>query len=130
MHHPSFFTSEPPSIYQWVSSCLKGEGMPPYPYLPVICERSRLVVLVCIQSVAELVCFFLFLFQYNFLNYHTVKLTFFFHFVYSCEDFNKCRVHVITTIIRIQNSSITPLRKFPHAFEIHPSVAVSAVCCT
>ncbi|KAB0402223.1 hypothetical protein E2I00_003075, partial [Balaenoptera physalus] len=45
MHHPSFFTSEPPSIYQWVSSCLKGEGMPPYPYLPVICERSRLVVL-------------------------------------------------------------------------------------
>uniref|UniRef100_A0A2K5BY70 Anaphase-promoting complex subunit 1 n=1 Tax=Aotus nancymaae TaxID=37293 RepID=A0A2K5BY70_AOTNA len=44
MHHPSFFTSEPPSIYQWVSSCLKGEGMPPYPYLPGICERSRLVV--------------------------------------------------------------------------------------
>uniref|UniRef100_A0A8I3NF74 Anaphase-promoting complex subunit 1 n=1 Tax=Canis lupus familiaris TaxID=9615 RepID=A0A8I3NF74_CANLF len=46
MHHPSFFTPEPPSIYQWVSSCLKGEGMPPYPYLPGICERSRLVVLV------------------------------------------------------------------------------------
>ncbi|EGW04951.1 Anaphase-promoting complex subunit 1 [Cricetulus griseus] len=45
MHHPSFFTSEPPSIYQWVSSCLKGEGMPPYPYLPGVCERSRLVVL-------------------------------------------------------------------------------------
>ncbi|XP_062934232.1 anaphase-promoting complex subunit 1 isoform X4 [Cynocephalus volans] len=45
MHHPSFFTSEPPSIYQWVSSCLKGEGMPPYPYLPGICGRSRLVVL-------------------------------------------------------------------------------------
>lgn len=45
MHHPSFFTSEPPSIYQWVSSCLKGEGTPPYPYLPGICERSRLVVL-------------------------------------------------------------------------------------
>uniref|UniRef100_A0A452U4A4 Anaphase-promoting complex subunit 1 n=1 Tax=Ursus maritimus TaxID=29073 RepID=A0A452U4A4_URSMA len=45
MHHPSFFTSEPPSIYHWVSSCLKGEGMPPYPYLPGICERSRLVVL-------------------------------------------------------------------------------------
>uniref|UniRef100_A0A8C0L536 Anaphase-promoting complex subunit 1 n=1 Tax=Canis lupus dingo TaxID=286419 RepID=A0A8C0L536_CANLU len=45
MHHPSFFTPEPPSIYQWVSSCLKGEGMPPYPYLPGICERSRLVVL-------------------------------------------------------------------------------------
>ncbi|XP_004399939.1 PREDICTED: anaphase-promoting complex subunit 1 [Odobenus rosmarus divergens] len=51
MHHPSFFTSEPPSIYQWVSSCLKGEGMPPYPYLPGICERSRLVVLVLSSDV-------------------------------------------------------------------------------
>ncbi|XP_073096980.1 anaphase-promoting complex subunit 1 isoform X3 [Manis javanica] len=45
MHQPPFFTPEPPSIYQWVSSCLKGEGMPPYPYLPGICERSRLIVL-------------------------------------------------------------------------------------
>ncbi|XP_019518433.1 PREDICTED: anaphase-promoting complex subunit 1 isoform X3 [Hipposideros armiger] len=45
MHQPSFFTSEPPSIYQWVSACLRGEGMPPYPYLPGVCERSRLAVL-------------------------------------------------------------------------------------
>ncbi|CAN0504049.1 unnamed protein product [Rangifer tarandus platyrhynchus] len=45
MQYPSFFTPEPPSVYQWVSSCLKGEGMPPYPYLPGICERGRLVVL-------------------------------------------------------------------------------------
>uniref|UniRef100_A0A452FKB4 Anaphase-promoting complex subunit 1 n=1 Tax=Capra hircus TaxID=9925 RepID=A0A452FKB4_CAPHI len=45
MLYPSFFTPEPPSVYQWVSSCLKGEGVPPYPYLPGICERSRLVVL-------------------------------------------------------------------------------------
>ena len=57
MLYPSFFTPEPPSVYQWVSSCLKGEGVPPYPYLPGICERSRLVVLVCIQHVAKLVCF-------------------------------------------------------------------------
>ncbi|XP_030877983.1 anaphase-promoting complex subunit 1 [Leptonychotes weddellii] len=62
MHHPSFFTSEPPSIYQWVSSCLKGEGMPPYPYLPGICERSRLVVLVCITYLV-----YLFLFKLNFM---------------------------------------------------------------
>ncbi|XP_061481518.1 anaphase-promoting complex subunit 1 isoform X3 [Rhineura floridana] len=45
MHHPSFFSAEPPSIFQWLSSCLKGESMPPYPYLPGICERSKLVVL-------------------------------------------------------------------------------------
>uniref|UniRef100_A0A674IBW9 Anaphase promoting complex subunit 1 n=1 Tax=Terrapene triunguis TaxID=2587831 RepID=A0A674IBW9_9SAUR len=45
MHHPSFFSAEPPSIFQWLSSCLKGEGALPYPYLPGICERSKLVVL-------------------------------------------------------------------------------------
>uniref|UniRef100_A0A8C6DUY4 Anaphase promoting complex subunit 1 n=1 Tax=Moschus moschiferus TaxID=68415 RepID=A0A8C6DUY4_MOSMO len=45
LQYPSFFTPEPPSVYHWVSSCLKGEGMPPYPYLPGICERGRLVVL-------------------------------------------------------------------------------------
>ncbi|XP_078504893.1 anaphase-promoting complex subunit 1 [Lissotriton helveticus] len=45
MYHPSYFTEEPPSIYQWLSSCLKGEGANPYPYVPGICERSRLVVL-------------------------------------------------------------------------------------
>uniref|UniRef100_A0A493T2D3 Anaphase-promoting complex subunit 1 n=1 Tax=Anas platyrhynchos platyrhynchos TaxID=8840 RepID=A0A493T2D3_ANAPP len=44
MHHPSFFSAEPPSIFQWLSSCLKGEGVQPYPYLPGICERSKLVV--------------------------------------------------------------------------------------
>ncbi|KAM4693876.1 anaphase-promoting complex subunit 1 [Discoglossus pictus] len=45
MGYPSFFTAEPPSIYHWISFCLKGEKMPPYPYLPGICERSKLVVL-------------------------------------------------------------------------------------
>ncbi|ETE69792.1 Anaphase-promoting complex subunit 1, partial [Ophiophagus hannah] len=45
MHHPSFFSAEPPSIFQWLCSCLKGESVPPYPYLPGICERSKLVVL-------------------------------------------------------------------------------------
>ncbi|XP_019371655.1 PREDICTED: anaphase-promoting complex subunit 1 isoform X1 [Gavialis gangeticus] len=45
MHHPSFFSAEPPSIFQWLSSCLRGEGVQPYPYLPGICERSKLVVL-------------------------------------------------------------------------------------
>lgn len=45
MHQPLFFSAEPPSIFQWLSSCLKGESVPPYPYLPGICERSKLVVL-------------------------------------------------------------------------------------
>ncbi|RLW07223.1 hypothetical protein DV515_00004274 [Chloebia gouldiae] len=45
MLHPSFFSAEPPSIFQWMSSCLRGEGVQPYPYLPGICERSKLVVL-------------------------------------------------------------------------------------
>uniref|UniRef100_F7E2X8 Anaphase-promoting complex subunit 1 n=1 Tax=Xenopus tropicalis TaxID=8364 RepID=F7E2X8_XENTR len=45
MNYPSFFTAEPPSIYHWLSSRLKGEKVTPYPYLPGICERSKLVVL-------------------------------------------------------------------------------------
>uniref|UniRef100_A0A6I8P4H6 Anaphase-promoting complex subunit 1 n=1 Tax=Ornithorhynchus anatinus TaxID=9258 RepID=A0A6I8P4H6_ORNAN len=45
MHYPAFLTPEPPSIYQWLSSCLKGEGASSYPYLPGVCERSKLVVL-------------------------------------------------------------------------------------
>ncbi|MEE6474887.1 hypothetical protein FKM82_010525 [Ascaphus truei] len=45
MNYPSFFNAEPPSIYHWLSFCLKGEEAPAYPYLPRICERSKLVVL-------------------------------------------------------------------------------------
>ncbi|CAJ0931695.1 unnamed protein product [Ranitomeya imitator] len=45
LNYPSFFTSDPPSIYQWLSSCLKGEKLLAYPYLPGICERSKLVAL-------------------------------------------------------------------------------------
>ncbi|XP_073484146.1 anaphase-promoting complex subunit 1 [Aquarana catesbeiana] len=45
MSYPSFFTAEPPSIYHWLSSCVKGEEVAAYPYLPGICERSRLVAL-------------------------------------------------------------------------------------
>uniref|UniRef100_A0A8D2LFK3 Anaphase-promoting complex subunit 1 n=1 Tax=Varanus komodoensis TaxID=61221 RepID=A0A8D2LFK3_VARKO len=53
MHHPPFFLAEPPSIFQWLSSCLKGERVSPYPYLPGICERSKLVVLVSNCNPAE-----------------------------------------------------------------------------
>uniref|UniRef100_A0A8B9NI82 Anaphase promoting complex subunit 1 n=1 Tax=Accipiter nisus TaxID=211598 RepID=A0A8B9NI82_9AVES len=57
MHHPSFFSAEPPSIFQWLSSCLKGEGVQPYPYLPGVCERSKLVVLV--RTSVKRICFIL-----------------------------------------------------------------------
>ncbi|MBN3295003.1 APC1 protein, partial [Amia calva] len=42
---PSFFTSEPPCVFRWLSSCLKGEVVSPFPYLPGICERTKLLVL-------------------------------------------------------------------------------------
>ncbi|XP_053314793.1 anaphase-promoting complex subunit 1 [Spea bombifrons] len=45
MNYPSFFCAVPPSIHHWLSLCLKGEKAAPYPYLPGICERSKLVVL-------------------------------------------------------------------------------------
>ncbi|GCC32344.1 hypothetical protein chiPu_0010805 [Chiloscyllium punctatum] len=44
MHQPPFLTVEPPSIYQWLSSCLNGGIMSPFPYLPGICERTKLIV--------------------------------------------------------------------------------------
>uniref|UniRef100_A0A8C5QUZ9 Anaphase-promoting complex subunit 1 n=1 Tax=Leptobrachium leishanense TaxID=445787 RepID=A0A8C5QUZ9_9ANUR len=45
MNYPSFFTEDPPSIHHWVSSCLQGMKETAFPYLPGICERSKLVVL-------------------------------------------------------------------------------------
>ncbi|XP_059501188.1 anaphase-promoting complex subunit 1 isoform X1 [Stegostoma tigrinum] len=44
MNQPPFLIAEPPSIYRWLSSCLNGDVMPPFPYLPGICERTKLIV--------------------------------------------------------------------------------------
>ncbi|XP_069743780.1 anaphase-promoting complex subunit 1 [Narcine bancroftii] len=44
MNQPPFLTVEPPSIYHWLSSCLNGDVICPFPYLPGICERTKLVV--------------------------------------------------------------------------------------
>ncbi|XP_072103052.1 anaphase-promoting complex subunit 1 isoform X1 [Mobula birostris] len=44
MNQPPFLTVEPPSIYHWLSSCLSSDLVPPFPYLPGICERTKLVV--------------------------------------------------------------------------------------
>nr|XP_061821876.1 anaphase-promoting complex subunit 1 [Nerophis lumbriciformis] len=45
MQHPSFLRAEPPCVFSWLSSCLRGEEAPPFPYLPGICHRIRLLVL-------------------------------------------------------------------------------------
>ncbi|CAG6016544.1 unnamed protein product [Menidia menidia] len=45
MQSPSFLRSEPPCVFSWLSRCLRGEVTPPFPYLPDICQRTRLLVL-------------------------------------------------------------------------------------
>ncbi|XP_041803521.1 anaphase-promoting complex subunit 1 isoform X1 [Chelmon rostratus] len=45
MQRPSFLRAEPPCVLSWLSSCLRGEEIPPFPYLPGICQRTRLLVL-------------------------------------------------------------------------------------
>ncbi|KAI4812434.1 hypothetical protein KUCAC02_023822 [Chaenocephalus aceratus] len=45
MPRPSFLTEEPPCVLSWLSSCLRGEEVPPFPCLPGICHRTRLLVL-------------------------------------------------------------------------------------
>uniref|UniRef100_A0AAX7VDV4 Anaphase-promoting complex subunit 1 n=1 Tax=Astatotilapia calliptera TaxID=8154 RepID=A0AAX7VDV4_ASTCA len=44
MQRPSFLRPEPPCVFSWLSSCLRGEESPPFPYLPGICQRTRLLV--------------------------------------------------------------------------------------
>lgn len=45
MERPSFVREEPPCVFSWLSSCLRGEEVPPFPYLPTICQRTKLLVL-------------------------------------------------------------------------------------
>ncbi|XP_041646120.1 anaphase-promoting complex subunit 1 [Cheilinus undulatus] len=45
MQHPSFLRADPPCVLSWLSGCLRGEEVPPFPYLPDICQRTRLLVL-------------------------------------------------------------------------------------
>lgn len=46
MQRLSFMKAKPPCVLSWLSSCLRGEEMLPFPYLPGICQRTRLLVLV------------------------------------------------------------------------------------
>ncbi|XP_077960460.1 anaphase-promoting complex subunit 1 isoform X3 [Gasterosteus aculeatus] len=45
MQRPSFLRAEPPCVLSWLSGCLRGEESPPFPCLPAICQRTRLLVL-------------------------------------------------------------------------------------
>uniref|UniRef100_A0A8C9YH22 Anaphase-promoting complex subunit 1 n=1 Tax=Sander lucioperca TaxID=283035 RepID=A0A8C9YH22_SANLU len=45
MQRPSFLRAEPPCVLSWLSSCLRGEENPPFPCLPGISQRTRLLVL-------------------------------------------------------------------------------------
>ncbi|KAM3862835.1 anaphase-promoting complex subunit 1 [Diretmus argenteus] len=45
MQRPSFLRAEPPSVFNWLSSCLRGEEVLPFPFLPGICQRTRQLVL-------------------------------------------------------------------------------------
>ncbi|XP_056147337.1 anaphase-promoting complex subunit 1 [Lampris incognitus] len=45
MQHPSFLRVEPPVVFDWLSSCVRGEKVQPFPFLMGICERTRLLAL-------------------------------------------------------------------------------------
>uniref|UniRef100_A0A8B9J9C8 Anaphase-promoting complex subunit 1 n=1 Tax=Astyanax mexicanus TaxID=7994 RepID=A0A8B9J9C8_ASTMX len=46
MNWPVYLNSEVPCVFGWLSGCLRGQDRPPFPYLPGICERTKLLVLV------------------------------------------------------------------------------------
>ncbi|XP_066534503.1 anaphase-promoting complex subunit 1 isoform X2 [Hoplias malabaricus] len=45
MNWPAYLNSEVPCVFGWLSSCLRGQDVPAFPYLPAICERTKLLVL-------------------------------------------------------------------------------------
>uniref|UniRef100_A0A6Q2ZHK9 Anaphase-promoting complex subunit 1 n=1 Tax=Esox lucius TaxID=8010 RepID=A0A6Q2ZHK9_ESOLU len=45
MLRPSFLRAEPTCVFSWFSGCLRGDVVAPFPYLPGICERTKLLVL-------------------------------------------------------------------------------------
>lgn len=50
MQRLSYLKPEPPCVLSWLSSCLKGDEVAPFPYLPGICQRTRLLVLVIVKG--------------------------------------------------------------------------------
>uniref|UniRef100_A0A671SMI7 Anaphase-promoting complex subunit 1 n=1 Tax=Sinocyclocheilus anshuiensis TaxID=1608454 RepID=A0A671SMI7_9TELE len=49
MTWPVFLDGEAPCVFSWLSRCLRGQDVAPFPYLLGICERTKLLVLVRTQ---------------------------------------------------------------------------------
>uniref|UniRef100_A0A671LZI8 Anaphase-promoting complex subunit 1 n=1 Tax=Sinocyclocheilus anshuiensis TaxID=1608454 RepID=A0A671LZI8_9TELE len=49
MTWPVFLDGEAPCVFSWLSRCLRGQDVTPFPCLPGICERTKLLVLVRTQ---------------------------------------------------------------------------------
>uniref|UniRef100_A0A8C2PTA9 Anaphase-promoting complex subunit 1 n=1 Tax=Cyprinus carpio TaxID=7962 RepID=A0A8C2PTA9_CYPCA len=49
MTWPVFLDGEAPCVFSWLSRCLRGQDVTPFPHLPGICERTKLLVLVRTQ---------------------------------------------------------------------------------
>uniref|UniRef100_A0A671LZY7 Uncharacterized protein n=1 Tax=Sinocyclocheilus anshuiensis TaxID=1608454 RepID=A0A671LZY7_9TELE len=45
MTWPVFLDGEAPCVFSWLSRCLRGQDVTPFPCLPGICERTKLLVL-------------------------------------------------------------------------------------
>ncbi|XP_062851927.1 anaphase-promoting complex subunit 1 [Trichomycterus rosablanca] len=45
MHWPVYLKGEVPCVFDWLSSCLRGQEVTHFPYLPGICGRTKLIVL-------------------------------------------------------------------------------------
>uniref|UniRef100_A0A671SPY4 Anaphase-promoting complex subunit 1-like n=1 Tax=Sinocyclocheilus anshuiensis TaxID=1608454 RepID=A0A671SPY4_9TELE len=45
MTWPVFLDGEAPCVFSWLSRCLRGQDVAPFPYLLGICERTKLLVL-------------------------------------------------------------------------------------
>uniref|UniRef100_A0A8C2L8N7 Anaphase-promoting complex subunit 1 n=1 Tax=Cyprinus carpio TaxID=7962 RepID=A0A8C2L8N7_CYPCA len=44
MPWPVFLDGEAPCVFSWLSRCLRGQDVAPFPYLPGICERTKLLL--------------------------------------------------------------------------------------
>uniref|UniRef100_A0A8C1K203 Anaphase-promoting complex subunit 1 n=1 Tax=Cyprinus carpio TaxID=7962 RepID=A0A8C1K203_CYPCA len=44
MTWPVFLDGDAPCVFSWLSRCLRGQDVAPFPYLPGICERTKLLL--------------------------------------------------------------------------------------
>ncbi|XP_033629947.1 anaphase-promoting complex subunit 1-like [Asterias rubens] len=56
MQYPSYCTSDPPSMYQWLHGSLKGIPQDPYPYVDDICTNSHKIMMLYSLYLSQDVC--------------------------------------------------------------------------